>query len=79
MDTISRTALPAARLPGRRQGGAWGFARRVVLGAVTLLIVWQQRQADRDRLREMTEDGLRDIGVTHAAALQEANKPFWRA
>jgi uncharacterized protein YjiS (DUF1127 family) len=30
-------------------------------------------------LRQMTTGQLKDIGVSRADALQEAEKPFWRA
>lgn len=79
MDTISRTALPAARLPGRWQGGIRGLARRLALGAVTLMMTWQRRLDDRDRLAQMDAMRRRDIGLTRADVLAEAEKPFWRA
>lgn len=80
MDTILRTSSPpAARLPGRRHGGARGSARRLALGIVNLLIVWQQRLEDRDSLQRMADARLRDIGLTRAEVLGEAEKPFWRA
>ncbi|WP_227010265.1 DUF1127 domain-containing protein [Pelagibius marinus] len=80
---MMRTDLPAARLPGRGQDGApgffVGFARRLVLGTVNLLMVWQQRLEDRACLEAMSEARLRDIGLTRAEARREAEKPFWRA
>lgn len=82
MGTMMRTALPAARLPGRGQGGAPGtfvsFARRLVLEIVNLLVVWQQRLEDRDCLQRMDAARLRDIGITRLEALRESEKPFWR-
>jgi uncharacterized protein YjiS (DUF1127 family) len=76
---MTRTALPAARLPGRGQGGARSFARRLVLGIVNLLVVWQQRLENRTCLQDMGEARLRDIGLTRAEARRESEKPFWRA
>jgi uncharacterized protein YjiS (DUF1127 family) len=76
---MMRTALPAARLPGRGQGGARSFARRLVLGIVNLLVVWQQRLEDRACLQGMGEARLRDIGLTRVEARRESEKPFWRA
>jgi uncharacterized protein YjiS (DUF1127 family) len=80
---MTRTALPAARLPGRGQGGAPGFfasfARRLALGIVNLLVVWQQRLEDRNCLQGMDEARLRDIGLTGVEARRESEKPFWRA
>lgn len=79
MGTMTRTALPAARLPGRGQGGARSFTRRMALGLVTLLVVWQQRLQDRACLQGMSEARLRDIGLTRVDAWREGEKPFWRA
>jgi len=33
----------------------------------------------RKQLGDLTEDQLRDIGLSRADAFVEANKPFWRA
>ncbi|MCA0873227.1 DUF1127 domain-containing protein [Seohaeicola saemankumensis] len=37
--------------------------------------IWRQRQA----LRRLDADALRDIGVTRAQAETEARRPFWDA
>lgn len=79
MDTISRAALPPARLPGRWRRDTRGLARRMALGVVNLMIVWQQRLADRDCLQGMDDARLRDIGLTRAEMLAETEKSFWRA
>ncbi len=79
MDTMTRSALPAARLPGRGHGGARSSARRLVLGIVNLLVVWQRRLEDRACLQAMNEVRLRDIGLTRVEARRESDKPFWRA
>lgn len=88
MGTISRMArAPLALRPAttgrRRVSSKWGggfvsFAGRVVLGLADLLDLWQQRLRDRDTLRQMTTAQLKDIGVSRADALNEAEKPFWR-
>ena len=77
MVTILRNA-PALRLPGRWRGGTHGLAGRLALKLAHLLIVWQRRLEDRETLRVMNEARLRDIGLTRAEALSEAEKPFWR-
>lgn len=46
---------------------------------VALVDQWRQRGHDRALLREMGEHQLRDIGLTRADVLVEADKPFWRA
>ena len=83
MGTMTRTALPATRLPGRWQGGTPGFvaglARRMALGLVNVMVVWQQRLEDRACLQGMSEARLRDIGITRVDARRASEKPFWRA
>ena len=81
MGTMQRAArAPLARYRGSFSGGRTeGLARRSVLALAGVLIVWQQRQQDRDILREMNDTQLKDIGIRRADALAEAHKPFWRA
>lgn len=43
------------------------------------LICWQRRINDRRKLAEMDSDLLKDIGVSRAEALNEADKPFWKS
>lgn len=38
---------------------------------------WQELQRERDALRELDADALRDIGLTPEEARQEGNQPFW--
>jgi uncharacterized protein YjiS (DUF1127 family) len=53
------------------------------LGAAALTRVartiggWQELQRERDALRELDADALRDIGLTPHEAREESNKPFW--
>lgn len=44
-----------------------------------VLRLWRQRTRSRRQLGDLTEDQLRDIGLSRAGAIVEANKPFWRA
>lgn len=83
MSTILKTA-PLGSAGSSRQ--ALGFpshwrsaARRIVLLPVRLLILWQMRIRDREALRLMTPSQLKDIGIGQIEALQESEKPFWRA
>lgn len=39
----------------------------------------RQRQITRRQLRHLDRRLLRDIGLSHEAAMREADKPFWRA
>ena len=42
------------------------------------LTTWNQRRRTRLALRELDNNALKDIGVSRAEALNEANKPFWK-
>jgi uncharacterized protein YjiS (DUF1127 family) len=40
--------------------------------------VWRRRAWERNALLELDSRDLHDLGLSRAAALYEANKPFWR-
>jgi uncharacterized protein YjiS (DUF1127 family) len=40
--------------------------------------VWRTRSEERRQLAEMSEQEMRDIGVTRWDVIREINKPFWR-
>lgn len=42
-------------------------------------VVWMERWEHRQRLRELDERILRDVGLSRADIFREARKPFWRA
>jgi uncharacterized protein YjiS (DUF1127 family) len=48
-------------------------------GAGRLLAAWTARRRHRGTLRALDDHLLDDIGITRTRALQEADKPFWRA
>ena len=81
MHTISRgrpRGLPfgESRPPDLRIGFHLFEALRRI--AETLL-TWQERAAQRSALTSLDERMLRDIGLTRADVLMEAERPFWRA
>ena len=39
---------------------------------------WPERLRQRDRLAELTDAQLRDVGLTRADVRRETAKPFWR-
>jgi uncharacterized protein YjiS (DUF1127 family) len=53
----------------RRSDGGW----------IALLKEWWRRMQDRRTLATMSEQSLRDIGISRYDAEFEARKPFWRA
>jgi uncharacterized protein YjiS (DUF1127 family) len=40
---------------------------------------WRSRHQQRRRLAELPDFILKDIGIGRIEALQESEKPFWRA
>lgn len=38
---------------------------------------WMERSRQRRALRDLDEHQLKDIGLSRAAAMEEARKPFW--
>lgn len=63
--------------PARRELPRY-WLRRATRRAIDLLRAWRQRRDSRIALARFDERMLRDIGITRADALREANKPFWR-
>lgn len=75
--TVSHHGLTAARPPHRI-----GIARRLLRLPVVLLelmLVWQERAEQRGRLRGMSDQMLKDIGISRADADREGSIPFWRS
>jgi uncharacterized protein YjiS (DUF1127 family) len=56
---------------------------RLGVGAVTraveTLSTWRERSRQRNALIELSDYMLCDIGISRAAAIDEAEKPFWRS
>ena len=51
---------------------------RVIIAAGDRLADAYLRSSQRRRLRELSDMGLRDIGLSRAEAWAEYRKPFWR-
>jgi uncharacterized protein YjiS (DUF1127 family) len=52
--------------------------RRRPRGAIAWIALSLDRRRQRQRLAEVTDAALLDIGVTRSAAAAEARKPFWK-
>lgn len=76
--SISRPVSPYARKPATAPRSL-PSPLEALLGAYHLLLVWTARWQDRERLREMDERMLRDIGLNRPQVEREVAKPFWRA
>ncbi len=55
------------------------IADRLVSAPFALLAAWGERLKQRAALAEMDDRMLKDIGLSRADALVEADKPFWTA
>ena len=76
MGTMLKSAAAplASHLPHRFRG-----VRGLISAIVGLMVTWEQRLKDRETLRVMSAQQLRDIGLDVGTAAREAEKPFWRA
>jgi uncharacterized protein YjiS (DUF1127 family) len=45
---------------------------------VQTLLLWHERARQRRHLQNLSDDMLRDIGLSRADVLAEEAKPFWR-
>lgn len=52
-------------------------ARCVVVKALNIIVIWQERAEQRQSLYELDDRMLKDIGVSKSDADHEARKPFW--
>jgi uncharacterized protein YjiS (DUF1127 family) len=57
-------------------GGRWHRSPEAKGLRDRLRVAWR-RYRSRQRIAELSPYLLKDIGVTHAEAEAEANKPFW--
>ena len=53
--------------------------RRWIRRAVDMVLTWHGRARERRQLLELSDHMLRDIGISRADAIGEAERPFWRA
>jgi uncharacterized protein YjiS (DUF1127 family) len=53
-------------------------AGRALLAILGLLVLWQDRASQRQRLSMIDDHGLRDVGLKRADLEPEIRKPFWR-
>lgn len=61
------------RAAARRDGRRW------LTRASDVVLSWHERGRQRRQLITLSDDALRDIGITRSEALGEALKPVWRA
>lgn len=74
MSRVMQTGSSSVLGADRRQQQTVSVARRIA-GALGL---WTMRRRTRKQLSELSHHMLEDIGVTHAQARREAERPFWQ-
>ena len=74
MKQISRgrtsSALPGAQL--------WNMPARTLDAALTALDQWSERARQRQQLSELSDYGLKDLGLTRSDVVRESSKWFWQ-
>ncbi len=79
IETIHRNRSASAGF-GKQPSGLSGFVRRIVVVIVTAsnrLADALERRRSRLQLLEMTDDQLKDIGISRADAQREGLRPFF--
>jgi len=76
MSTIDTFVAPSSGSLGRNTGRAT-HVRRIVYLAVGLIDRMLERRRSRLALLEMSDDQLKDIGISRSDAFREGLRPFW--
>jgi uncharacterized protein YjiS (DUF1127 family) len=80
--TVARHHGAAATLPvvgARPLAGFGSTAARALARTVAACVTWHERARQRSALMQLSDYMLYDIGISRAAAIKEAEKPFWRS
>lgn len=54
------------------------LAAALAVHAVLKIITWQERVRERRQLATISDDMLRDVGLSRSQVDHEVRKPFWR-
>ena len=74
--TPPRPGMSAPAATSLRAAARWVLA---VLSAVfEILMTWHEKARQRRQLLALSDDMLKDIGISRADANYEGSKPFWR-
>lgn len=76
--SVSGQTVPAAATDRSVYATILGRLGRWLIAAVDTIAVWAERHRERRALEAMPDYMLRDIGVSRADAVNEAEKPFWK-
>lgn len=81
MRTIDATARTTAGVPVVFPKGlraAAGFPVRALLKMVDAYLAWDEKRRQRLALLALSDEMLKDIGISRSQAEAEGSKPFWR-
>ncbi|AVA21731.1 MULTISPECIES: DUF1127 domain-containing protein [unclassified Rhizobium] len=77
MDTIDTIHFSKSPLADERSPSISARVSRLAHRLVDAFAVWLQKRESRWTLRYLTDDELRDIGLTREEAMDEVNKSFF--
>jgi uncharacterized protein YjiS (DUF1127 family) len=72
-------AMPARAATQPRRTVAVPAPGALLTALVLRLLEWQRRARERHELAALSDEALRDVGLSRADIFEEARKPFWRA
>ena len=73
---IAKTITASSPQPG---AGFVGTVARQLTRLLDVVLLWQQRAAERAQLANLSDHHLKDIGMSRADVEAETAKPFWIA
>ena len=78
---MTSVSLPTRQgaTPGKAAPNAGSTIKGLLARILERLLLWQERAVQRHALASLDDHLLKDMGITRAEALYEADKPFWRA
>jgi uncharacterized protein YjiS (DUF1127 family) len=79
MDRLAHGSLGNHRRPARRAFWIVAGAGAAIDNLVTALLDWQERTRQRRQLLALDHAALKDFGRNRSHAVEEGDKPFWRA
>lgn len=76
IDTIETQAAPQASWGQWAQAGV-ALIKADCLQLVLLLWSWHERSRQRFKLQTLSDETLKDVGLSRADIEHESSKPFW--
>lgn len=74
---MSHAAQPHSHLAFLSASAPLPMPARLALAVAVLMTKWSKRHRTRQRLAELDDRMLKDIGVSRAEAHRESTLPFW--